>query len=257
MFGGSNYQGVHPAPIAHGDPRFVVLTDFKWTYAGTTVEPQPTTRNDISLSHFISSLDKDDKALIYFAGHGVLLENEMPSYQALVATNPEYKHSLIDAPALKDAIFGSLRSAAALVSTVVTKIALDACCSGNIISLPTTDRATKKGLENTVGNEIILIAAAQRDGRAFSTRIGGSETHHLRGVMTHHLLNYLRGWPFLRFKELSDSNKVLLEYPIAKVERLRMHLERECTAATQKDVGGPQKPVISLSHRSIKRLTLG
>ncbi|KAG8907103.1 hypothetical protein FRB99_005358 [Tulasnella sp. 403] len=227
----------------HKDPRFEVVTDYKWEFTGIEVDAQPqlTTSNQIirHLKDFISNLKDNDKAFIYFAGHAYLIGEGASQYQVLVATDSDYNASLIHASVLEDAIFSSLESRAALVRGFLNrKIAFDACHSEDIISLSMEERAAKKGSGKPMDNEIILIAGAQRDRPSFSKRIDQSKPGDFRGVMTYHLLNYLR------------------EYPTAEVKGLRMHLERECMAATQDDDKGPQKPVISLSLPSIKRFTL-
>ncbi|KAG8907102.1 hypothetical protein FRB99_005357 [Tulasnella sp. 403] len=208
------------------DPRFEVVTDFEFTYQGRTVRAQHTTRKYIleRFSRFISSLADHDKAFIYFAGHGE--DNGTTSEVAFLATDAEHKNRAITTQAFEKAIYNSLKSSAALM------IVIDACRSGGIIRLPNHERSAGNRSGYVAKNEIMLVAVK---GHAFSKRIGGDE---VRGVLTLHLLDYIRG----------QGN--------VSVEELQAHLERECSQMTQHEPGGPQETVVLVSHSSVKRLAL-
>ncbi|KAG8907105.1 hypothetical protein FRB99_005360 [Tulasnella sp. 403] len=240
----------------HDDPRYVLLTDFDCEYGGADIPAQNTSRAAIvsvnlplacvtpltavhqleRLRNFINSLESDDKAIIYFAGHGVaeMRQPNGPSYQALLATDTEHTSSIIDDRTLQTEIFGNLKPGTALV------VVLDACSSENILGLPNSSKTPKKGRflrwRSNPEHEIILVAAAQAGQRAYSQALVDGEPMH--GVLTSVLLDYIG------IHQTMD------------IEALKVHLRDQCSQRTEREEAGRQEPVVSLSNPSIRRLVL-
>ncbi|KAG8907106.1 hypothetical protein FRB99_005361 [Tulasnella sp. 403] len=240
--------------FVHGDPMFVVITDFDWMYDGVSVQAQRTTRVDIeqAMRDFIASLSSHDKAFILFSGHGEVVtiprsglqaqgraalmpalpsHDQLESTQALLATDFKHSESAISSSVLRNLIVDALPPGAALV------VVIDACSSGNILQLPgpNNDQGGGMFLKPRPPNEIILIAGAEIGKRAYSEILPSGC---FGGVLTDRVLAYIG------------------DHPNTDVNGLRTYLTEECRKLTKHEGGGPQQPVVSLSNPSIGQVAL-